>query len=68
MKRISLPQMKKQMLAEAVFWSVKKDMNLENEKAVIDFVELSRNTKEDDKQHQLLVVVFAPMLIIATQF
>lgn len=56
LKRISLPHMKKQMLEDAVTWSAKKDMNLENEKAVIDYIELKNNSDEEDKHHHLLTV------------
>jgi len=64
MKQISLPNMKKQMLADALTWSAKKDMNLEDENAIIDFIDLNERDRKKDK-HQLLAVGCAEDVVIS---
>ncbi len=64
MKQISLPSMKKQMLADALTWSAKKDMNLEEENAIIDFIDLNEKDKKATK-HQLLAVGCAENVVIS---
>lgn len=64
MKQISLPSMKKQMIVAAVIWSAKKDMNLEEENAIIDFIDLNEKDRKEDK-HQLLAVGCAEDVVIS---
>ena len=64
LKRVSLPQMKKKMLDEAILWTAKKDFGFEDAPAIIDYIDLTKDRASGGNQNELLVIGCAEEMVV----